>query len=72
MLKLKKAKAASWGGNGMGQDSAEWTIAGHENVSVYKLSYCWAARKTHSGGYNVIAMADTRKELLGLLEGILN
>ena len=34
MIKLKKAKAQSWNGNGFGTSTAQWVVAKDPSISV--------------------------------------
>jgi len=79
MIKLKKAKAAEWLGVAMGSTTAEWLVAGHENIAVRQLGIGWfaidLAEKVVIDGrtiYAKLAKADTRKELVAQLERILD
>ena len=45
-LKLKKVKPTEWLGNNMGEATAEWTVAGHENYQLRKLGLRWVAFDT--------------------------
>lgn len=45
-LKLKKVKPTEWLGNNMGEATAEWAVAGHENYQLRKLGGRWVACDT--------------------------
>ena len=74
MIKLTKAKAAEWNGNGFGNSNAEWVVVGFENIAVRKLGFNWFAVDTSEyaiiNGHKVskkIAKADTKSALLDVL-----
>lgn len=74
MIKLTKAKAAEWNGNGFGNSTAEWVVVGFENIAVRKLGLNWFAVDTNEyaimNGRKVskkVAKADTKAALLDAL-----
>ena len=67
MIKLKKAKATEWLGNGFGTSSAEWIVQNHEHIEVRKIGICWTAFE----GDKRITKAWDKKDLLTKLETIL-
>lgn len=67
MIKLKKAKATEWLGNGFGTSSAEWIVQNHEHIEVRKIGGNWIA----FGDGKRIAKAWDKKDLLTKLETIL-
>ena len=75
MLKLTKTKSSEWLGNGFGSDTAEWVVAGHENIAVKKLGFYWFAvdlnEYTMFNNRQVnkkIARSETKNGLLEILE----
>jgi hypothetical protein len=68
MLKLKKTKATSWNGNGFGNSSADWCIKGQEHIHVFQLSMGWVAKDTSINGLGFICKADSRSDLITVLE----
>ena len=66
-MKLQKIKSAEWAGNGFGVDAAEWQIVGTDIV-IWKGVSRWTASKNGSR----VARADTRAELLEIVDAILN
>jgi len=65
MLKLKKAKHASWNGVGFGSSTAEWVVVGHEHIAIRELGISWWAIDTSTD--KRIARADKRSDLLEIL-----
>lgn len=43
MIKLKKAKAQSWNGNGFGTSTAQWVVAKDPSISVRQVGSFWKA-----------------------------
>lgn len=74
-IKLKKTAPAIWQGNGEGYGSACWGIVGHPNIEISQFAGMWQAMDTSDGadlnGQRLrrrIAAADTRRELVAILE----
>lgn len=67
MLKLKKIASQQWLGNGMGYSSADWVVAGHENIHVGKFGFYWLAIDTAHNMQRTIVRGDTRKEVMEML-----
>jgi hypothetical protein len=45
MIKLKKAAAAEWLGNGMGNSTADWFVAKDPEIAIRKIGGNWYAIK---------------------------
>lgn len=71
MLKLKKTKSTEWLGNGMGTDTAEWVVKGHEHIAVLQLGMDWYAIDRSQETFKRMVSAWTRKELVERLSKIL-
>ena len=71
-IKLEKMKPTIWQGNHLGTSAAEWTVVGRRDILIYKAGFGeWKAsvpREDCDRRRTVIAMADTRKELVEILE----
>jgi len=65
MLKLKKVKQSSWVCNVVGRVSAEWVVAGHEDISVREYGLGWHAARE---GKKLVNGAASRKDCLEILE----
>ena len=70
-IKLTKTRPTVWCGNGMGTDSAEWVVKGHEHIAVLQAGGDWIARDdTHRkehGFSKVIARAWYKRDLINKL-----
>ncbi len=72
-IKLEKMKPTMWQGNHLGTSAAEWTVIGRPDILIYKSAGFggWKAsipREDCERRRKVIAMAETRKELVEILE----
>lgn len=47
MIKLKKANAAEWLGNGMGNSTADWVVAKNPDIAIRKVGCNWYAFKNN-------------------------
>jgi len=76
MIKLRKTNSASWNGNGLGSDTADWVVVGNENIALKKLGSSWFAIDTspYAPGElsKKIAKADSKKVLVKILSEKLN
>ena len=75
MLKIKKTTGAMWSGNGMGSEKADWVVVGQENIAIRNYAGRWNALdlseytvQGHRKIFKRIVSADTRKDLLTMLE----
>lgn len=71
-IKIQKIKPTMWQGNHLGTSAAEWTVVGRPDILIYKAGFGeWKAsipREDCDRRRKVIAKADTRKELVEILE----
>ena len=68
-IRLTKAAAARWNGNGLGSAPADWLVRGHEHISVTFFAGQWAARDERAS--SILMRRDTKAELLEDLTAIL-
>ena len=73
-IRLTKTRPTVWCGNGMGTDSAEWVVKGHEHIAVLETNQ-WIARddstRKEHGISRVIARADYKRDLIKKLNAML-
>ena len=67
-MKLVKAKGAYWGGNGVGNQTAEWTVEGREDIRIFKSGYDWVAYQNEK---RIVRWCDSRKEVVERLTELL-